>query len=87
VVIAAPQPFGRLGQQMLREIVRALFGAKIRLQHMLASWWPIAFRKPRGGGLDVDAVQHLVEEHAVDATLPPHTLRSCNGVAFHSWRR
>ena len=52
---------------MLREIVRALFGAQVRLQHMLMA---DAFGIAGGGGLDVDAVQHLVEQQAVDAA--PH---------------
>ena len=45
-------------------IVRALFGAQVWLQHMLVA---DAFGVARGRGLDVDAVQHLVEQHAVDA--------------------
>jgi hypothetical protein len=43
---------------VLRKIMRALFGAQVRLQHMLM---PDAFRKTRRRRLDVDAVQHLVE--------------------------
>ena len=75
VAFAAPQPLGRLGQQMLREIMRALFGAQFRLQHMLAA---DAFRKAGGRGLDVDTVQHLVEQHAVDAAPhPPQLERRC----------
>jgi hypothetical protein len=52
---------------MLRKIMRALFGAQIRIQHMLM---PDAFRKTRRRRLDVDTVQHLMEENAIDAA--PH---------------
>jgi hypothetical protein len=49
-------------------IMRVLAGAELRLQHMLVA---DAFRIAGGGRLDVDAVQHLVKEQAVDAA--PHT--------------
>jgi hypothetical protein len=68
---------GCLGEQMLRKIVGTLFGAQVRLQHLLMA---DAFRKAGGGRLDIDAVQHLVEQQAVK--MPPHTRRSWNGVAF-----
>ncbi len=34
-LIGVAQPLGRLGQKVLGKIVRALFGAQLRLQHML----------------------------------------------------
>jgi hypothetical protein len=64
IIVAAPQALGRLGQQVLREMMHALFAAQVGLQHMLMA---NAFRKSGGGRLDIDAVQHLVEQHAVDA--------------------
>ena len=63
-----PQALGRLGQEMLREMPGAVVGAQFRLEHMLMA---DAFRIGRGGRLDVDAVQHLVEQHAVDAAPYP----------------
>jgi hypothetical protein len=56
---------------MLREFVRALFGAQLGRQHMLMA---DAFRETQGWRLNIDAVQHLVEQRG-----------SWNGVAFHSW--
>ena len=37
VIVAAPQALGRLGEQVLREIVSALAGAQFGLQHMLVA--------------------------------------------------
>jgi hypothetical protein len=51
--------------------MRALFAAQLGLQHMLVA---DTFRKPGGGRLDVDAVQHLMEQHAVDAAPDPAQL-------------
>ena len=56
---------------MLCEIGRAFFGAQIRLQHMLvADTLGIA----GGGGLDIDAMQHLMEQQPVDAAPHPPQL-------------
>ena len=71
VIVAAAQALGRLGQQMLREVVRAFLGAQFWLQHMLVA---AAFRKAGGGGLDVDTVQHLVKQHAINAAPHPAQL-------------
>jgi hypothetical protein len=71
LVIAAAQPLGRLGQQVLRETVRALVGAKFGLQHMLVA---DAFRIAGGGRLNIDAMQHLVEQEAVDTAPHPAQL-------------
>ena len=51
--------------------MRAILGAQFGLQHMLVA---DAFREAGGGGLDVDAVQHLVEQQAVDAAPHPAQL-------------
>jgi hypothetical protein len=72
VVIASPQTLGRLGEQMLRKIMGPLFRSQFRLQHMLRA---DAFREARRGRLDVDAMQHLVEQHAVDAAPHPPQLQ------------
>jgi hypothetical protein len=56
---------------VLRKIVRAVLGAQLRLQHMLVA---DAFGKAGGGRLDVHAVQHLMEEQAVDAAPQPAQL-------------
>jgi hypothetical protein len=52
-LIAAAQPLGRLGQQVLGKCPGTLIGAELRLQHMLMA---DAFRIAGGGGLDIDAV-------------------------------
>jgi len=67
IIIAPPQPLGRLGQQMLRKIVRAFLRAQVRLQHMLMA---DAFGIARRRRLDIDAVQHLVKQQPVDPA--PH---------------
>jgi hypothetical protein len=51
-------------------MMRALFGAQVGLQHMLMT---DALGKAGGGRLNIDAVQHLVKQHAIDAA---HTRRS-----------
>jgi hypothetical protein len=48
-------------------MMRALFTAQVGFKHVLMA---DAFRKAGGGRLDIDAVQHLVKQHAVDAA--PH---------------
>ena len=49
---------------MPREIRCPFTGAQFRLEHVLMSH---AFREAGGGGLDIDAVQHLVEQQSIDA--------------------
>ena len=56
---------------MLRKIVRALGGAQLRLEHMLMA---DAFGKTGRGRLDIDAMQHLMEQKAVDAAPHPAQL-------------
>jgi hypothetical protein len=58
---------------VLREFMRALVGAQVRLQHMLMA---DAFGIAGGRRLDIGAVQHLVKQHAVDAAAhPPQPVR------------
>ena len=53
--------------------MRALGGAQIRFQHMLMA---DAFGIAGGGRLDIGAVQHLMEQHAIDAAPhPPQPVR------------
>jgi hypothetical protein len=52
---------------MLREMMRALFAAQLGFQHMLVA---DAFGEAGGGRLNIDAMQHLMEQHAIDAA--PH---------------
>jgi hypothetical protein len=66
-IIAAPQALGRLGQQVPGEIRCTVVGAQFRLEHVLMAH---AFGEAGGGGLNIDAVQHLVEQQPVDAA--PH---------------
>ena len=63
-----PQALGRLGQQMPGEIRAPSCGAQFRLEHMLMA---DAFGEAGGGRLDIDAVQHLVEQQAIDAAPDP----------------
>ena len=46
IIVAAPQPLGRLGQQMLCEMVRALFAAQVRFKDVFWS------EEPRRGTAD-----------------------------------
>ena len=72
IIIAAPQPLGRFREQVLGEIMRALVGAQVRFKDVLMA---DAFGKAGGGRLDIHAVQHLVEQHAVDAAPHPAQLK------------
>jgi hypothetical protein len=68
IVIAAPQALGRLGEQVPGEIRGALIGAQFRLEHVLMAH---AFGEAGGGRLNIDAVQHLMEQESVDAAPDP----------------
>src|SRR5271163_4727796 len=75
VIVAAPQALGGFGEQVLGEISGAGGRAQFGFQHMLMA---DAFREAGGGGLYVDAVQHLVKQHAVDAAPDPAQLERCS---------
>jgi hypothetical protein len=68
VVIAMPQALGCFGQQVPGEIRSTLIGAQIRLEHMLMAHAP---GEAGGGRLDIDTVQHLVEQQAINPAPDP----------------
>jgi hypothetical protein len=72
IIVAAPQALGGFGEQVLCEMVRALFAAHVRFKDVLMA---DAFGKAGGGRLDIHAMQHLVEQHAVDAAPHPAQLK------------
>src|ERR1700724_3738432 len=71
VIVTTPQALGRLGEQVLREIPGAVIRAQFWLQYMLMA---DALGEAGGGRLDIDAMQHLMEQHAIDAAPHPAQL-------------
>ena len=75
IIITAPQALGRLGKQVPGEIRCTVVGAQFRLEHLLMAH---AFGEAGGGRLNVDAVQHLMKQEAIDAAPDPAQLeRGC----------